>query len=424
MTSRWLIRCVASAAVLSTFGVAPAQAAPPFETLGNVTAGKQEADGSAWFETWDEGMRFVLERKYRGQSEALWKLLNQASEQGVAVTVRYDPSAAHFSVAAARFEYPVCSVEFDAMRVESGRSCASSDEVRGTRGGSDEQWIGLALAHSKSGSPRSAIALLDAPLASPALAREPKKIALRSRAEAYESLSNEEQPASEAADRAMVAALADYRKLAALAPDDVEIQLSIGLNLQELGDYEAARSTYELVLKRWPDEDFRTTLRLAGLARQQGDFEGSLKLINGLVERHGAQAGMRFHYHRGWTLNALGRYYEAIADFTEGMKSQPDYSYAYLRRACAQGSVGNLAFALGDIETFARLRSRVPESRNSPALSHDLQRAAEVASSLRALISSGGSAETSDACDGFWGAPDKPRAKSPLLATQLVADNT
>ncbi len=416
MSGLWLITRVATTAALTACGVIPANAAPlTFETLANVQAGNEEKDGISWFETWDHGMRFVLEAKHRDKSEALWSVLTSSYRHGLAVRVRYDASAARFDPTVRRIVYPICSVELDDHIVESGRSCRSIAGTAGRKSGGAEQLISLALAQLASGAPRAAVDLLDKSLARPALNPDLLKLAIRARADSYEALSYEEQPATDAADRATVAALADDRKYATLAPDDIDVQFSIGQALEQLGDYELARLTYEQIQKRWPDEDFRVTLRLAALARQAGDAEDSLNILNGLVERLGAQNSMRYHYHRGWTLNKLGRFDEAIAEFNQGLKAQPDYAYAYLHRACAYASVGDLSSALSDMETAARHLGKVLRTEGSRSIEHDLGTIAKGASSLRAASKAGSKAAMPTICDGYWGADYKPRSRSRLL---------
>jgi tetratricopeptide (TPR) repeat protein len=159
-------------------------------------------------------------------------------------------------------------------------------------------------------------------------------------------------------------------------------------------------------------DDFRVTLTQSALARAAGKPQRSLDLLNGLIERHGAQENMRFLYHRGWTLTDLARFDEAIADFTNGIRSQPDYPYAYIRRACAYGRIGRLDYAIADLETATGLIRDVYGTKD-PNVRADLQRATAIAATLKAMGSA--NAPTSIACEGYSGEVPKPRPKSPLL---------
>jgi len=402
----------AMAAGLLGLSAASAVAESPaeFTSYGNVHAAQPQADGGNWFETWDEGKRFLLEPKYKAHSDALWQLLRSANAAGLAIKVQYDPSAAHFDAASKKFIYPVCSVELDEARVQTERTCDASKFSPRTAEGQ----VGLALALSTSAAPRDAIGQIDRALAGSKLDPSLEVLALGTRARAYDSIGGNEVPDSDPADRAMVAALADYRRLAMLAPNDVEVALGIGWSLQVLGSYDEARSAYQDILKRWPDEKFRATLRLAMLERQIGNVEASLDLINGLAGEPGAD-GMRFHYHRGWSLNSLGRFDEAIADLTAGMRAQPDYASAYERRACAYASVGNLSAALSDLETAVRLLAKIPHLESVPGLRHDLRRNERVAAMLRDAIATSRSTDLAAVCGGAWGNFDEKRKPSPLL---------
>jgi tetratricopeptide (TPR) repeat protein len=211
-----------------------------------------------------------------------------------------------------------------------------------------------------------------------------------------------------------LAALRDYQKLDTMRSPSSESRLDTGIILEELGDYDGAEAQYNAIPRASEGDDFRATIRLAAVARARGQLDRSLELINGLAVRHGPQTGMRYHYHRGWTLNAMGRFDEAIVDFTAGLETQPDYYWAYLRRACAYAGSGRLEYALSDLESgMAILRrtygDRTPETRG------DLTRALEIQSMLKNKLAAGDGAPSADACGGYPHDRSKARAKSPLL---------
>ncbi len=61
-----------------------------------------------------------------------------------------------------------------------------------------------------------------------------------------------------------------------------------------------------------------------------------------------SESRMSYFYHLGWTHYEMGQYREAISDFTEGLKTQPDYLYAYWRRGLAFEKLGELSKAKSD----------------------------------------------------------------------------
>jgi tetratricopeptide (TPR) repeat protein len=412
MSVRWLAVRAAAAAALVVGSTAWAAATPPYyETLANVESGDKDDDGASWFETWDDGMRFVLEPKYGDRSDAMWELLRDSYEGGVAAKVKFDVSAARFDPKAENFRYPICSVEIGGRLFQSGRSCDRASYSPS----SAEAEIALALGEFVSGSPRAAIARLNKALSNATIKPPMLKVALHARAQSYEAVGESQLPQSDDADRANVAALADYRKLSALAPSAKYFKYRTGLMLQELGDYASARSIFRQIQKQYPDDDFNNTLSLATLEREAGNAEESLKLLNDLVERQGPQDNMRYYYHRGWTLNALGRYDEAIAALTAGVEDQPDYAFAYLRRACAYANVGRLADAANDYDSAAGHLAAVLKSEIDPSIDFNIERAKNAALRLRAAIAAGKAESMPDVCRGFWGDNDRPRSRSPLL---------
>ena len=402
-------------ATMLAFGfgmIAPASAAPPyFETKSNVQAGKAEPDGTSWFETWDNGMRFVVHTKQADRANELWGVLRDSYENGLAAHIRFDVEAAHFDPKIGRFIYPVCAIDVGGRQFDPHRACTKTD----FKPGSPERQVAVALGQFANGSPRAAIASLDSAVSDRRIDPAVLKVALKARAESYETISSTELPESEAADRARLAALGDYRRVGALDPDDRFTQARISYMLQKLGDYAAARTVLEQMQKRWPEMDFNNSVNLAALERQQGHAEVALSLLNGLVERKGPQNNMRYRYHRGWTLNVLGRYDEAIADLSAGINAQPDYAFAYLRRACAYAGVGRLSDAATDLDSAAGLLAAIPLAETDRSIEHDAARARNLASALRSAVQASRQVSADDFCHGYWGDDDKPRARSQLL---------
>jgi tetratricopeptide (TPR) repeat protein len=411
MLRRRLVLTIALA-VLGALATGSAQAAPPyFKTLANVEGGDRDEDGNSWFETWDNGMRFVLEAKHAEHSETLWTLLQTSYQHGLAASVIFDASAARFDAKLDRIVYPICSVEVSGQKFISPRPC----DKPAYQPKSQVDEVAFALGEFVSGSPKATIARLNRILVASSLKPGILKIALMARAQSYEDISDNELPESKEADRASVAAMADYRRLSELEPNTPYFQYKIGLMLQDLGDYGAARAVFNRVKELSPEDDFNNTLSLATLERESGNAAASLKLLDGLVERNGRQDDMRYNYHRGWTLNALERYDEAIAVLNAGIKDQPDYAYAYLRRACAFAAVARLGDAIHDLESAGRFLSAVPQAEADRSVLADLARAEALTATLQAAIAAGELTPHPEVCHGYWGDDGHPRQRSSLL---------
>ena len=386
-----------------------AAAAPPFESIGTYN---NSNDGPLeWFEMWNDRMRFLVDRKDGDQVEKLVEIINASNDQGRSMHVVYDPSRARFNAEAGRMEYPLCSVTLNEQRFESSRPCGPASRSRTPASKSPEGPVAIALALSDSWEPATALPLLDQ-----AISRGPDPrllpVALQARAEALNTLAGNQPAASAEGDALYLRSLEDFRRLDQLEPGSLSTKLDIGSALQNLGDYEAGEAVVAVLPKGSEGEDFRVTLMQSALARAAGKPQRSLDLLNALIERHGAQDNMRFLYHRGWTLIELERFDEAIADLTNGIRSQPDYAYAYTRRACAYGRIGRLDYAIADVETAAGLIRDVYGSKD-PSVRADLQRATAIAAALKEMGAS--NAPTGIACEGYWGDAPKPRPKSPLL---------
>jgi tetratricopeptide (TPR) repeat protein len=125
---------------------------------------------------------------------------------------------------------------------------------------------------------------------------------------------------------------------------------------------------------------------------------------------------MMFHYHRGWTLNRLGRYEEAIAEFDEGLKTQPDYPGAFDRRACAYAMLGRLPEALADRQRAnAEMSDFWSRPNQSPVSRHDRRWAEDVVKALEAAIASGSQEPMSAPCEGSWDYGEARRERSKFL---------
>ncbi len=82
--------------------------------------------------------------------------------------------------------------------------------------------------------------------------------------------------------------------------------------------------------------------------RKQKDFQGSLRQIelHGLCDK--SEVRMSYYYHLGWTYYEMNEYSKAVDAFTEGLKTEPQYVYAYWRRGLAYEKLGEFAKAEAD----------------------------------------------------------------------------
>jgi len=64
------------------------------------------------------------------------------------------------------------------------------------------------------------------------------------------------------------------------------------------------------------------------------------------------------YYHRGITYNKLSRYKQAISDFTQVMEIDPSFSWAYYNRGLAYNKIGNKQQGLNDIKKAAQIGDR------------------------------------------------------------------
>jgi hypothetical protein len=112
----------------------------------------------------------------------------------------------------------------------------------------------------------------------------------------------------------------------------------------------------------------------------------------------------------------LGRYAEAVTEFSEGLKDQPDYAWAFLKRGCAEVLLGQTDAALADQQAGLGLLRRFAD--DSQASQYDIQRATEVESELRLAADGEQATDAKALCAGYW-REQEGRARSALLPAQL-----
>jgi tetratricopeptide (TPR) repeat protein len=409
------------ACAFAIIGAATVSAAAPvhrtFSTIGVVGSGAAK-NGALWFTTSGDDVRFVLAKTSDADARQLMDILTSSNESVRAVTITFNPFAARLKSDGSTIDLPICSVQLEERIFTAKTNCVPKYLGRGGLS-STVRLVALGWAESGQGEEQTAIKDLDRALASKALTKPVEAIARRAHAQSEQAAGYEAAASGRNPDRSWLAALADYRQLAELRPDNADARISEALGYERLGDYEAAEQIYRAALEKWPDERFSITVRLASLARIQGQYQRSLDLLNSLPDEFPDNLGMKFYYHRGWTLTKLGRSEEAISDFTQGLKWQPDYTWAYIRRGCTYANIGRLEFAIGDLETAIGFMQELPYARKSRSTQFNIELANQAIAKLRAAVASRNGLDMPEVCDGFWyTADDKARQRSPLLASE------
>lgn len=94
-------------------------------------------------------------------------------------------------------------------------------------------------------------------------------------------------------------------------------------------------------------------LMLGAFYRDMKEYDLSLAVLKQALKISesglGTQPTMPEYYHLGLTLNAAGRYNEAIDAFTKGIPKQRNYGYALYHRALAYEGIGNKKLAKNDL---------------------------------------------------------------------------
>jgi tetratricopeptide (TPR) repeat protein len=241
-----------------------------------------------------------------------------------------------------------------------------------------------------------------------------RALAYRTRGDALESLAYPPGRRLNDRDDALLArALGDFRRAAQLDPSDFRAVGWQGAINASLGAYQEALAVYEDVARRWPDQYFQVAISRGATFRQMGDYGAALRELDTLVKEHGPQDGMKFHYHRGWTLNKLARYAEAEKEFTAGMANQPDYLWAFAKRACAYAQQGDIAHAVNDQRRAVELWDDVKRDATAISDADTRARLDSVLQNLEAALRTAPRTPSAAACvDLFEGPTLSHREKS------------
>ncbi len=189
------------------------------------------------------------------------------------------------------------------------------------------------------------------------------------------------------------------------------------LSLWKLGDYDGAKSEYDVLYRRWPTDRSWSAINMAAIDRERGRYADSLADLDRFVADAGPRQGMPYHYHRAATLMLLGRDAEAVREIDDGLIAQPGYGWAYIRRACANARLRKYDQAIADQRFALEMLRALP----APAGREDYKatKIKEVETVLDGFVATkaGGRLPTEGAADcmSVSVTEDRMRTPSPLL---------
>jgi tetratricopeptide (TPR) repeat protein len=156
---------------------------------------------------------------------------------------------------------------------------------------------------------------------------------------------------------------------------------------------------------------------LARVERIQERYDAAIQYLDEALRLVGTGT-MPIYYHRGRALFLQGKYVEAVESFTKGLVHQPDYSYAFIFRACANARAGNATDALKDMEKGLEVITQLPEEAwdKTPAAQSNRKDRERDLAVIKAMAAGGASeAERAKLCTITWNAGEQLRTRSPLL---------
>lgn len=382
-----------------------------------VETGALEEDGTLWFEFDRIDQRFVIDARKVPDADAIFDLLKESNSSHNSMSVHFYIDGATIPLGTTKPRYFVHDLTYGDKTIQIVQPPPQPDPnavplPRDRAAASLAK--GLALAGDSD--PGEALKALSAAVGDESLEPALHALALKTRADIYDEHATAQWPPGADRDKMFFAALTDSQAWQAAAPDDPHAALAVANGLAALGAYDEALAVYRNALERWPDESFWSEIRIAAIYRTLGDYNKALATYDEIAKRDATQIGMAYHYHRGWTLRMAGKLDEAIAEFTQGLKDQPDYGGAFFQRACVLAQVGRLKEAQGDedlyIKSFAAYGNDTPAT---PQAEHDLRRAAEVEKELQTAYERNPNEKLDAPCVGYWDWGEEKRARSALL---------
>ena len=96
--------------------------------------------------------------------------------------------------------------------------------------------------------------------------------------------------------------------------------------------------------------DCWSPIRKAVAFREQKNFNAALEQIELHNQCDKSKARMSYYYHLGWTYAEMGEFTKAIDAYSEGLKTDPNYPFAYWRKGLAYEKLGKIAEAQADYQ--------------------------------------------------------------------------
>lgn len=111
------------------------------------------------------------------------------------------------------------------------------------------------------------------------------------------------------------------------------------------GDYEETRPAAGFIALQ---PDCWIPLKKAIAFREQKNFNAALEQVELHNQCDKSKERMSYYYHLGWTYAEMGEAAKAIDAYSEGLKTQPNYPFAYWRRGMAYENLGKATEAQAD----------------------------------------------------------------------------
>ena len=111
------------------------------------------------------------------------------------------------------------------------------------------------------------------------------------------------------------------------------------------GDYEETRPAAGFIALK---PDCWKYIRKAADFREQKNFNAALEQIESYNQCDTSKVRMPYYYHLGWTYADMGDYNKAIDAYSEGLKTDPNFLFAYWRRGLAYEKLGKTSEAQAD----------------------------------------------------------------------------
>lgn len=361
--------------------------------------------------------RYRLRQPTEEQLERAYALLQTSIDAKRSIRLSYDIAGGRIDEKLRVMVYPLCGFRFDELAFAQASPCQSKpltlEQLK------KEDAFAYWVAQAYSGDTDASIAALGTIASEKGLSSGSRLVALEARAFAAESAGDAAKFGSPESDAFYLAALRDSQAVLAIDPERDDVPENIAHLLANLGDYDASLAAFRAIIAKDSSRESDLLVSVASVNRSQGKYEDSLAALATSATKNPDGKGMRYYYHRGWTLSAMGRYDEAVASFTSGMETQADYPWSYVMRGCAHAAVGDFNDAADDVRHGLSIFQRfaLDDSVSTRQGKERIEAILKKTEEARARKS----APMPNLCEELAGPGDRKRAKSPLLAQPPAA---